>query len=109
MMCVRPLLPRAQHSDHSGLAFFSSALDPQRLPAIIILGVYHTSSFGCLLSRVDTRPRQQQHRYLSNSKATLRTTKNTMAAASKSLTLAQRVSAFINSPTGPKTTHFWGA
>lgn len=31
-----------------------------------------------------------------------------MAAATKSLTLAQRVSAFINSPTGPKTTHFWG-
>lgn len=31
-----------------------------------------------------------------------------MAAATKSLSLAQRVSAFINSPTGPKTTHFWG-
>jgi hypothetical protein len=31
-----------------------------------------------------------------------------MAAATKSLTVAQRVSAFLNSPTGPKTTHFWG-
>mmetsp|Transcript_7751 Transcript_7751/g.19246 ORF Transcript_7751/g.19246 Transcript_7751/m.19246 type:complete len:113 (-) Transcript_7751:70-408(-) len=28
--------------------------------------------------------------------------------ASKALTLGQRVSGFINSPTGPKTTHFWG-
>eukprot|EP00879_Flechtneria_rotunda_P005061 GHRR01005338.1.p1 GENE.GHRR01005338.1~~GHRR01005338.1.p1 ORF type:complete len:121 (+),score=2.39 GHRR01005338.1:121-483(+) len=32
-----------------------------------------------------------------------------MAAPSKATTtLAHRLSAFINSPTGPKTTHFWG-
>eukprot|EP00878_Enallax_costatus_P003176 GHUV01003376.1.p1 GENE.GHUV01003376.1~~GHUV01003376.1.p1 ORF type:complete len:131 (+),score=9.65 GHUV01003376.1:189-581(+) len=31
-----------------------------------------------------------------------------MAAAKTSLTLGQRLTAFINSPTGPKTTHFWG-
>lgn len=31
-----------------------------------------------------------------------------MAAAKPAVTLASRLTAFINSPTGPKTTHFWG-
>ncbi|WIA44044.1 hypothetical protein OEZ86_010413 [Tetradesmus obliquus] len=30
------------------------------------------------------------------------------APAKASLTLGQRFAAFVNSPTGPKTTHFWG-
>lgn len=30
-----------------------------------------------------------------------------MAAAKQSLTLGQRLTALWNSPTGPKTTHFW--
>jgi hypothetical protein len=28
--------------------------------------------------------------------------------ATKAVTLGSRLQAFINSPTGPKTTHFWG-
>lgn len=31
-----------------------------------------------------------------------------MAAAKQSVTLGQRLTALWNSPTGPKTTHFWG-
>ncbi|KAL4422362.1 hypothetical protein ABPG75_008559 [Micractinium tetrahymenae] len=31
-----------------------------------------------------------------------------MAAAKQSVTLASRLKVFIDSPTGPKTTHFWG-
>jgi hypothetical protein len=31
-----------------------------------------------------------------------------MSAAKQSVGIASRLRAFVNSPTGPKTTHFWG-